>query len=526
MRAGVERDLSEVFSILSEDRIGDAVSTTLGRIAGLVVAGPTLLKWADFDARGRFLRGGVSNLSDYTTTLAASPGSDPAIAAMAREAADGAAQPGRVVCSPDREAFVLFLPGTAASATAAPVPTVRGFLIDLPVFSTVLAAFGGENRLTEAERRVAFQLVAGVSLRQAADLDRVSVETKRAQIKSAAAKMQCAGQVDLVRTLTGQLAYVLALADNEAGHAGFAERFVATRLDGDARLSVERLPNGRIARCIECGPAEGRPVVVLHGMMFGMLLSGAGPYLEAEGLRLLMPIRHGYLDARPVLDLRGTGRMIAESLEDLSLLLARRSLAPATLLGHSLGANLAISFAARHPGLADRLVLLSTNRADPGAEQGGYAGRLYGGYKRLTRRDGLTRAITLEFSRHYRDREASRTILHRLFGHTPADVAALEGDGTALPVYDWFADLYASSVAGISEDYDFAMTARPPLRLPAIPALFVHGTEDPLTPVDRIAALAATWPGARIAAVEGAGHFVSATHAGAMWRAVAGFAPA
>ena len=521
--AELERSLMQVFSILPEERVSDAVSATLRRLNTTEPAGHAVLKWADFDRTGRFLRGGVSDLADMSVRMIARPQDDRELAAMAREAMDGTAEPGRLICSADRERFTLFLPDTISTVDAPARPIVRGFVIDIAVFTRILSSFQGDSHVTEAERRVAFQLLAGISLREAATLDGVGIETKRAQIKSATAKMQCSGQIELVRLLMAQLSIVRAFADDELRHAAFAERYMTTRFGGDGRLAIERLPGGRVLRWVEIGPEDGHPVIVLHGMMFGMLLSGAGPYLEAAGLRLLMPLRHGYLDMRPILDLGTSDRLIAESMSDLTQFIDRRGLQPATLLGHSLGAVLAMHYAARNPGRVGQLVLLSANTAGADNARSSYTDRLYGGYKTLGEAKSLSRAITYEFARHYPDRNAARAILDRMFAASPADMAAMAGEGAAAPVLDWFPDLYESSVAGISEDYDFVMNAQRPDPAPAVASLFIHGSDDPLTPIGEIDKLVRTTPGATLQAIGGAGHFAPASHAAEVWNAVAGF---
>lgn len=205
----------QVFSILPAELVSDPVSATARRLKAAEHAGHAVLKWADFDRTGRFLRGGLSNLADTSIRLVARPQDDGDLAAMAREAMNGAAEPGRLICSADRERFTLFLPDTISTIRAPARSTVRGFLIDIAVFTHILIAFQGDSHLTEAERRVAFQLLAGISLREAATLDDVGLETKRAQIKSATAKMQCSGQIELVRLLTAQLSIVRSLADDD-----------------------------------------------------------------------------------------------------------------------------------------------------------------------------------------------------------------------------------------------------------------------------------------------------------------------
>ncbi len=521
MQGGVKDNLARVFSILPEERIEQAVNGTLQRLKSVETNTKAVLKWCDFDERGRFVRGGATDLSDYMVKMVSAPADDPELETMARDVADGFAEPGRVTCNEDGTRFTLFLPDRVSTPQAAPVPRIRGFIVDFQVFKKIHLTFQSESRLTDAEMRVAFQLLAGITLRHAASLDDVTVETKRAQIKTAAAKMQCSGQLDLVRLLMGQLSIISVIADDEMRHASFAETFISEKLGRDARLVVERLGNGQILRCVEAGPADGIPVVVLHGMMFGMLLSGAAEHLKTEGLRLLMPLRRGYLDARPMLDLAAGDSLVEESYKDLNLFLERRAMKDVTLLGHSLGAVLALHYARRFPERLSQLVLLSANTAGADTERDSYADILYGGYKTLGEGTSLSRAITLEFSRHYPDQATAKTMLDRMFNASPADLSAMEGLETATPVHAWFPDLYRSSVAGISDDYDFVMGARLPEPITQITARFIHGTEDPLTPVGTIRTLVEKHSPADISTISGAGHFAPASHAEQVWRLVA-----
>jgi pimeloyl-ACP methyl ester carboxylesterase/DNA-binding CsgD family transcriptional regulator len=520
MSSTLRGDLQKIFAILPESRINDAVEATLLRLKEESDLSRTPLKWADFSDKGVFLRGGVSDLFDYAVRLLSRPDQDADIAVMAREAAEGSAVPGRVISSPDRQSFILFLPDTTSSVDSPAVARIRGFLVTEAVFRRVHLRFNSDNRLTEAELRVAFQVLAGLPLREAASIDGVKVGTKRAQVKSITAKMQCAGQADLVRLLTGQISVLRSLADDEAKHAAFAETFVTSHLGEGTSLTVERLPDGRLIRCIEAGAKDGHPVIAGHGMMFGMLVAAAGPILRGLGLRLLIPIRSGYLDPRPVLDLTGGDSRKDSVSSELALFIERRRLAPATVLGHSLGAVHALHLAKEAPALVARLILLSPNTAATNARGNSFTDGLYEGYRREHQ---LSRAITFEFSRHYPDEEASRTILWRMFTKSRADVAALAGETHVPPVERWFPPLYRSSVAGIAEDYDVALSEKDWDSLSAFDSLCIHGTNDPLMPIANVAAKLQTLPSAQFVRVEGAGHFAVASHAIEVWQSIAKF---
>ena len=296
--------------------------------------------------------------------------------------------------------------------------------------------------------------------------------------------------------------------------------FLADHIKQGASLLAQKRDDGEKNYLIEIGPETGVPVIVCHGMMFGMLISGALEVLRAHGIRLIIPVRHGYLDARPVLGLRAQTNHVEASLKDLECLMRSMPAGHRVLLGQSFGGALALEFVRRYPELVDRLILVSTNLAHTNPDKESIASNLYDAYRRLIETESLARSITLEFSAHYPDENRSRWILHRMFGASAADLEAMEGKCTASPVYGWFSELYQTSVSGIAEDYCFAMQR---LQLPDendAKLLVLHGTEDPLTSLEDVRQVLSGWPDAEILPIDGAGHFLSASHCDTLWKHV------
>lgn len=509
-----------MFSVLPDHLVEAATDEALKRLKSEQHEANPTLKWADFTRSGRFLRGGSTTLSDYLTRFVSEASSDPVIDEMATEASEGGAEVGRVIYARGSNTFFWFLPVHDAPVHSRSAPFVRGFRINQETFDSVVMHFNSGRGLTASERRVAFQLLGGLSLRDAAVLDDVGIETKRAHVKSASAKMQCSGQLDLVRILLGQMVHVLNLSNDVSQQTKVIEGFLADHIKQGASLLVQKGDGGEKNYLIEIGPETGIPVIVCHGMMFGMLISGALEALRTHGIRLIIPVRHGYLDARPVLGLRAQTYHVEASLKDLECLMRSIPAGRRVLLGQSFGGTLALEFVRRFPDLVDRLILVSTNLAHTDPDKESIASNLYDAYRHLIETESLARSITLEFSAHYLDENRSRWILQRMFGASPADLEAMEGKRTASPVYGWFSELYQTSVSGIAEDYSFAMQH---LQLPAIQVaklLVLHGTEDPLTSLEEVREVLSGWPDAEILPVEGAGHFLSASHCDALWSQV------
>lgn len=113
-------------------------------------------------------------------------------------------------------------------------------------------------------------------------------------------------------------------------------------------------PDGRRLSHLTLGPAEGRPLLALHGHLGEgsdfMALAGA---LAADGWRTVAPDQrgHGESDRAQIYDRDGY-------LDDLRFLVGELGLdrGPLPVIGHSLGAVNAYHFAAARPGTVGALV--------------------------------------------------------------------------------------------------------------------------------------------------------------------------
>jgi pimeloyl-ACP methyl ester carboxylesterase len=117
--------------------------------------------------------------------------------------------------------------------------------------------------------------------------------------------------------------------------------------------------DGLTFRVQDDGPADGEPVVLLHGFpQDGEAFADVVPQLHASGLRTLVPTQRGY---RP--EARPTARRAyrtQETAADVVALLDAAGLAQAHLVGHDWGGAQAWAVAAWHPERVSTLTVLST----------------------------------------------------------------------------------------------------------------------------------------------------------------------
>lgn len=514
-------DIHSVYSLLKEGDAEKAVAETLRQMAGLSGDQNPIVRWAEFELDGQFIRGGLTTMTGQSKATVLTPEDDPELLTMVTALREQGLEAGRVISSDEPGKFFWVLPHKTLPAQEAPRELLIGITVTEALFDQVMQHFNAGRQITKSERRVAFQLSAGLTLRQAASKDDVGFETKRAHVKSLSGKMQCGGQTELVRLILGQMFYLLTATQSDAWFTGDTERFVSRYLSGDARLSLRRLPNGRLLRVLECGPPKGFPIYTIHGMMFPTILFGIAKYLAAAKLRLVIPLRRGYLE-KLVMTQSGDGAdLMEETWEDLRQLIELDGGGPVPLLAQSYGGVIGLRFAARYPHLVSNLLALSTNLARPNPEDVDYAGKFYGSLRRLSRNRAFAQMITLQFAPHYADPESSRTVLGRLFAGSLADQEVLNGFRGKPPTYGWFGDLHACSLAGVAEDFRFTMDDwDEEVEKIECAFTFLHGTHDPLTKPEELQKFLDINPRGEISTIPEGGHFMASSHAESVWRAV------
>ena len=513
-RDPLDQQIHGIFAVLPDEAAAAAAAELLKHYRG--GAGPvTELPWVDLDGNGVVVRAGITALDDLSVQLVADAASHPDIAALVRQA-NRSILVGQVMPSRSGDRFFWYAPAPASIADVGDPARLRGLAISQPVFAALIDRFDGKRHITAAERRMLFQLVAGFGPREAAEADGVSFETKRAQVKSLCSKLDCGGQTDLVRRAIGQLVYLLHLPRPEVADALVAETFARRHLPPSVRLSIHLLDHRRALRVFEVGPASGRPVLVAHGMLFPLLLLNAGPQCERLGIRLLMPLRTGYLDEQSAATLLHGSDTVRDQ-DDVARYIGRFGEA-VPLIGHSVGAGWALDFARRHPALIGPLVLLSPNFLGDRQSNSVFASFL-DGLRGLAARPGLLRYVAWQFRKQFLDAKVMRQAWRRICGESPDDLAVLDGAAGAGPIYGWFEAAYRNSVAGAADDMNTASGDwRATVTALGRPVTVVVGPDDP---VARDRAALTTLAGVTLARLQAGGHLVAASHPEPVWDAIA-----
>lgn len=130
--------------------------------------------------------------------------------------------------------------------------------------------------------------------------------------------------------------------------------------NGRAGITVRRLElsTGVSVRVIESGPANGKPVVMLHGWGASVYMyRQAMDLLPSSGLRAIAVDLRGYgLSDKPT---NAGAYSLDAYCADVDALLDALELPSASLIGQSMGGGLALRYALRSPARVSRLVLVN-----------------------------------------------------------------------------------------------------------------------------------------------------------------------
>lgn len=249
------------------------------------------------------------------------------------------------------------------------------------------------------------------------------------------------------------------------------------------REDAATLPDGRRLSYVLAGPAHRPPpIVLLHGLggsqsSWQVVFSALA---ERHRVCALDLPGHGASDKtapdQADYTLPGLGAAVAGALQTLHL-------APAILVGHSLGGAVALQIALEHPSLVDRLVLVDS--AGLGHEVNP---ELLDRVEAEPSRDEARRLLELFFHDQRHILDSGVDDLHR----QRIDAAGRAAVGAAA----------AASFDRAGQRVDL----RPRLGEIQAPLLVVWGAEDRVFPSDQARAVATAQPAARVEVFDGVGH--------------------
>lgn len=517
-----EENIRDVFSLVPTDVALSASREVIARYEDGVRPISSAVIWSDFRHDGRFLRAGVSDVGTMETRSILSAEDDPVIQEIVTYADKHGLRAGMLTPSHLNGGFHWCIPYTPPTQNAKPKAGFRTLLITENLFREVFDLFNIESQLTPAEKRCVYQLVSGLRPTHAAEVDGVSVETKRSHLKRAMNKLHCSSQSELMRMMISQMIHVIYLCESETSGNKVIEAFTMDHLHGSIRLLSQRLPNGRLQRVWEMGPANGKPLLLLHGVLFPFLLLNAQEQLERIGIRLVIPVRQGYLEDQTKTNSFDEDSLVEQTLEDLEEFVRLTCNGAIDVLCHSSGSFLGMYLTQRCPDLISRLVAVSVNLAQENPEERTYAASFFSGIRKLSNRAGIHDALVRQFQKTtFSNAAATRFVLRRLFRESATDLDVLNGVLGAGEAFDWYQAMYANSMVGIASDFRMVYTdPGEAISKINVPTFFLHGPDDGFTSPDLMQEYTSVNENVSLKVLPVGGHLVAASHPMLFWTEV------
>jgi len=226
------------------------------------------------------------------------------------------------------------------------------------VFGSYLQFSNGVQSNSQNYVGLAIQLISGMELKRAAAEDNVSLETKRSQVKSIMSKLGVNRQQDVIRKI---LPLLTRLTDPTAWDKETPSLFVdyANKFLPDQARSYSLTDRkNRAVRIIEYGPVSGRPILVLHPLIFPDITDSDIEYAQAHNLRLIWPLRPGLLRSAQVK--QNIQSYLEDSLEGIDLAWVHLCGEPVHIIAMVSSARYAVIYAQQNPTRVSGLTFAAT----------------------------------------------------------------------------------------------------------------------------------------------------------------------
>ena len=360
--------------------------------------------------------------------------------------------------------------------------------------------------LTPAERDLVLDLLVGFELRQTADRDSISYETKRTFLKRALHKTGLSSQSQLTSRVLSSFLIECHEAFRETREAFSGPKFrdwVEYFSHPGLRSHTVLDAHDQHQYLIDIGPADGSPIIACMPTIFPFIHPEYVDETYQLGLRILMPLRRGAFD--PNLKDQTAGELSAATRRGIKCaadLLGK----PATLLGFSNGCAYALDAALQNDNSEETLILVSPLLPPDSPKHPVDALRT--GFMKLAAKAPRLRNLTLKYLKSKVETpEKFRDFLIKLAPKGSEDQKVIanefEDDFVLTAYHEYVQNSFALFLA--DNHPELALTPQALTRM-THPVHILHGEKDAITKATHLREIGAACEHAEFTQVPNAGH--------------------
>lgn len=388
----------------------------------------------------------------------------------------------------------------------------RLLLFKFSFISAVIKRLFPDENITRGEQRTTLQCLSGLTLKEAAEADHVSYETKKSQLNSVFQKTKIRRQQELsnflVAHLTLEVASTYSRQDNDSHNDQNFFSYVDNYLWGYARASVIQESKNKRFRMVEFGDPSGRPVVCVHHLGIFSFSPTEIDCLKKNRIRLMCPLRHGAISPKD--DDISLDEHVEHALEGIDLavsLLGGKAVAVMSMLS---GCYYSMHYAKRFPDKVSTIIMLGATYKEPTLS--GSLSTFKNDLHRVATVDPAALKATVSYLVTQVDTAgALEKVWKESLNECEVDfdeVDALLNDDTQRQAMQ---DRVRYSPLSITHDLDIqANTDWHSLfsQIKGTEAHYIHGSEDAVIPIELVHDFIADKPNHKLHVIDGAGNWI------------------
>lgn len=332
--------------------------------------------------------------------------------------------------------------------------------------------------LTESEIAVIRLIMDGCSTKVIATRRATAEATVRTQLKSIFAKTGTSGQTELLRIVSGISLF------QASRQSGVRAKELPLLRQTESQKRLIRISGGQTIEIDESGDPSGKPFLSLHGLFLGFGFPGvAEELMVSRGLRRIGLLRPGFGRSTPVDATESIADIVGKFVEVLDAL----SIEKCPVVAHGFGGAYAFALAHHHPDRISAVVNI-----------GAYLPT--GNMDSIIRLSGFQRALMFSakhspmlfsfFSRAAQrvfERDGMVAFLKRYLGSSQTDVAILQNNELESSMRMRLNLSHAQEIETYRQECLMQMSDLSAYaKHPGVPVAIVHGSDDPVFPVESI----------------------------------------
>ncbi len=332
--------------------------------------------------------------------------------------------------------------------------------------------------LTDSEVGIIKLLMEGLLPKEIAARRNTAEGTVRTQLKSIYLKTGTSGQTELMRIVSGISLFQVAKT------SGDIQKLLRPQAGAASDGRLVSIGGGHFVQVNESGAEVGKPFLSLHGLFLGYAFpTDAENLLKSKGLKRIGLMRPGFGRSTPA----AQGETLGEIVDRFTQVMDALGIDKCPVVAHGFGGAHAFAFANRHPERVSALILIGAFL--PVANMATVI-RLSGFQRALMFAAQHSPAMFTFFARtaaRVLERDGIIEFLRRYLGSSKADIEILSHHETESSIRMRLNLAQAQQIETYRQECLMQISDLTPYaRHPNVPVIVIHGTQDPVFPVELV----------------------------------------